>query len=150
ELSQAGRGRFTQCTNAVVSEDTILVEEWNDIADGSDRCQCGRTEQKVSKAFLGLGAATDFSRELPCQLEADSRAAEFTEGVGRARQSRMNQRCGIGEPLRQFMMIGYDEFQADRARDLCFVNAVDSAVDGDHNVDTLLFQFAQRLGIKAV
>ena len=62
----------------------------------------------------------------------------------------MNDGVGVRQPSGEFMVISYDEFQAESPGFQCFFASGDAAIHGDNNFHALLGQLPQRLGAQAV
>jgi len=138
----------------VADEHAVLFEKRHHVRHCAKRRQNDGVEQKLAQPRRDLGAAGRLLAQRPRQLERDAGTGQTAERIGRAvagrRQAWMNQRVGLRQGRLELMVIGDDEFQAQAACLLCFLNAGDAAIDGHDRFDSAFRQPPQGRAVEAV
>ena len=89
-------------------------------------------------------------RDRPGELEGDPYAGEVAEGVAGAGLFGVDDGDGLGERAFGLVVVGYDEVDAEFAGEPGLFVCADAAVGGDDEVDALLFERAEAVGVEAV
>ncbi len=105
--SQTGPAAKTR--QAMMNQNSIFIHQRHDIGHGSDRRESDRLQKELAHRRADfLGVARPLTK-CPSHFERHARTTESAEWIRRARQSRMHDRRGRGQPLAPFVMIGDDE-----------------------------------------
>ena len=143
-------GHFGQAFQAVMHQHAILIDQGHHVGHRPQGGQPHGLEREVSHPRADLLRPAGLLAQRPGQLEGHARAAQLAEGIGAARQPRMNDRRGLGERGPGLVMIGDDQFQAELAGQGGLLDAGDAAIDRHQQVRLAVAPGADGVGVQPV
>ncbi len=131
-------------------EDSIFVEQRNDVGHRADRRQADCLDEKVSHSradFFGLVRPLTNG---PGELESDARPTQAGERIGRARQPWMHDRRRGRQAVGEFVVVGHDQFQAETLGRFGLGYAGNAAIHGHDDRGAAICKRLQGLVIEAI
>ena len=112
EPRDAGPAVVAQAGQRVLHEDPVLVEQRHHVGHRAQGRQADRPQQHAAQPRRHLLCPAGPRGDRPGQLEGHAGAAQVAEGIGGARQPRMDEHVGRRQRLVEMMMVGDDELHA--------------------------------------
>ena len=109
---QPGRRALLQTLQTVMHQDAVFIDQRHDVGHGADRRQSDGLQQERPHGFADFFRLASALAKCPGQFESHAGAAQTGERILMAGQARMNNRRGLRQFGRHFVMIGNDQFQA--------------------------------------
>ena len=150
QRGQPERRRIGQTLQPMTHQHAVLIDQRHDVGHGAQGGQPDGLHEKILHSRgdpLGPGGLL---AERPGQFHRHARAAQTAERILAARQSRMNDRRGLGQTKAGLVVVGDDQFDAQFPGEDRLVDAADAAIDGHQQFALVGGQRADGLAVEPV
>ena len=129
QRGQPERRRVGQALQPVADQHAVLVDQRHDVGHGAQGGQPDGLNEKILHPRGDAFGPGGLLAEGPGQFHRHARAAQTAERIVAARQSRMNDRRGLGQSRAGLVVIGDDQLDAQFPGEDRLVDAADAAID---------------------